>query len=639
MKGRLKGKIFSLLSVVLISAIQLTAEDKMEDGWITEIKNSPEMKKAVKKWRDIGFEIFMHWSAGTAFQGRYYGKEKSKDLWGEWIMVRAGIPVKEYETALKSWNPKDFDAKEWADIIEGSGAKMLVYIAKHHDGFAQFKSSANNYNTHDWGVFQRDVFGELCKQLHKRNILTGFYYSHGKDWRNNRRGKKDTAGQDRYFKDIVYVHLKELNENYGHQTVCWFDLGAPTKELAEECVKVLRKTNPNIIISSRVGFGLGDFSTGGDAYVPPVPKSEPWETCMTFDSHWAWYPEDRKPKTPYEIIRMLARIRSRGGNLLLNIGPDVRGKIPFQIKTCLKSVGNWLKLNGDSIYAVDFLNRGDYPWGVCTMKPGRLFLHVLNLPTLDYIFVPGIKSDITGAYILSDSRKTPLKLEKDAAGNLKVNLYDADPSLIDYRDTVVVLEYKGKKCQVDNMPVLDNDLPNKFLPQLGNLSKVHCRNARLTPVIDNGGVQEPHYFEYAYGFGDKGANISWLFNSFADNFFYINIKYANHTDKVIKAVVSIGEKQYEVNLPPTLLSPEKEWDSFKLALSDAPALIHKGNNQKLSFRIADNSIKSDLKKGVSKKFKSKLMIESVTLRALYPLVYKGYGGNPDTTKLIDNSVK
>jgi len=638
MRYTIRGKLFGLLSLIFFVTIFLRAEEKMEDGWITEIKKSPKMKEAIKKWQDIGFEIFMHWSAGTAFQGRYYGNECSKDLWGEWIMKRAGIPVEKYEEALKTWNPKKFDPKEWADIIESSGAKMLVYIAKHHDGFAQFKSKANNYNTHDWGDFKRDVFGELCEQLHKRDILTGFYYSHGKDWRNNR-NEKNPESVNKYFKDIVYVHLKELNENYGHQTVCWFDLGAPTRELAEKCVKVLRKSNPNIIISSRVGYGFGDFSTGGDAYVPCVPKAEPWETCMTFDYHWAWYPEDRKPKTPYDIIRMLARIRARGGNLLLNIGPDVRGKVPFQIKTCLKSVGDWLKLNGDSIYSVNFVNRGDYPWGVCTMKPGKLFLHVLNLPTLDYIFVPGIKSDVTGAYILADKKKKQLNIEKDEFGNLKVNLYDADPSLIDYRDTVVVLEYEGDSCSIDKTPVLDNDLPNKFLPQLGQVSKVRCRNTRLTPIIDNGGVEEPHYFEYAYGFGKKGANVSWQFNSVADNFFYINIKYANHTDKVIKAVVSIGEKSYNVNLPPTLLTSNRAWDSFKLALSDTPVLIKKGMKQKLIFELADDSLDPSIDKGIVRKFGSKLMIENVTLRALYPLIYKGYGGNPDTTNLSYDTVK
>jgi alpha-L-fucosidase len=613
--------------------------EKMEDGWITEVRNSPEMKKAVKEWRDIGFEIFMHWSAGTAFQGRYNAREINRDLWGEWIMKRARIPVKAYEETLKSWNPKEFNPKEWADIIESSGAKMLVYISKHHDGFAQFKSKANNYNFHDWGVFHRDVFGELSAELHKRGIKTGFYYSHGKDWRNNTSG--DAKLVEKYFNDIVYVHLKELNEKYGHQTVCWFDLGAPSKKLALGCVKVLRKTNPNIVISSRIGFGLGDFSTGGDGYVPPIPKKDPWETCMTFDYHWAWYPEDRKPKSPRDIIRMLARIRARGGNLLLNIGPDVRGEIPFQIKTCLAHVGDWLKLNGDAIYAANYIDRGDFPWGVCTVKPGKLFLHVLHLPTLDYLFVPGVKSKVLGAYILADKKKKPLKIEKDHSGNLKVFLYDVKPELIDYNDTVVVLKYEGGTCEVDKTPTLDNDLPNVLLPHLALNSsrpKITATSARLTPVKNNRGVEEPEYFEYACGYGKKGASSTWTFNSVIDNFFYINLKYANHTDKTLKAVVSLAGRDYNIDLPPTLAAPDRAWDSFKVAVSSGPVLVKKGNGQKLVFRLADESLNDAIETKSGKKIKSKFLLQSLTLVSLYPPIYEGYGGNPHTTKLSYDTV-
>jgi alpha-L-fucosidase len=624
--------ILSLAAIASTVAVSNLKAEKMEDGWITDVRNSAEMKQAIREWQNIGFEIFVHWSAGTTFQGRYNGKEFTRDLWGEWIMKRAGIPVQEYAASLKTWNPKDFNAQEWADVMEKSGAKMVVYIAKHHDGFAQFKTKSNNYNIYDWGSFHTDVFGALCKELHKRGIKTGFYYSHGKDWRNN--ADPDPAKVKEYFEKVVYVQLKELNENYGHQTVCWFDLGAPSLELAQGCLKVLRKTNPSIVVSSRLGFHLGDFSTGGDAYVPPVPNAEPWETCMTFDYHWAWYPEDRKPKTPTQIIRMLAKIRARGGNLLLNIGPDARGKIPFQIKTCLEEVGAWLKLNADSIYSVRFIERGDFPWGVCTVKPGQLFLHVLKLPTLDYIFVPGIKSKVTGAYILADKNKTPLKIEQDKNGNLKVNLYAANASLIDYRDTVVVLTYEGNHCEVSKTPTLDDDLSNQFLPQLAELSgkpRVTATHTRITPVKNHRGVQEPLYFNYAYGFARKGAFAKWQFNAASTNLFYINIKYANHSTRTLKAVVAIGEREYPVDLPPTLLNPEWAWDSFKLAVSAGPVLIAAGDDQKISLRLADDSLDDTMETPLVGKFKSKLMIQSLSLYAVYPLIYDGYGGKPHTS--------
>jgi hypothetical protein len=436
-----------------------------------------------------------------------------------------------------------------------------------------------------------------------------------------------------YFDKVVYQHLRELNLNYGKQTVCWFDLGAPTKETAKKCITTLRETNPYIMISSRVGFGLGDFSTGGDAYVPPVPQEGAWETCMTFTHHWAWYPEDTKTKTPQDIIQMLARIRSRGGNLLLNLGPDVRGKITFKEKNCLKKVGDWLKLNGDSIYGVRATAFADLPWGVCTGKPGKLFLHILELPNLDYIYIPGINANVTGAYILADKKKTPLKIEKDEYGGRKIYLYDADSSLIDYIDTVVVLTYEGD-LTVGSTPVLDNDLPLRLVPQLAKQRKVRCTKTRLKPITDHAGIEEPMYAQYAYGFGNEGAGVDWKFNCIATNAFYLNIKYSNLTDTTIKGTVTIGDHKYTVTMPPTSITPADYHESFKIVYSE-PILIKTGAGQNLTFEVDDSSKSKAMKEGISNNFKSHFMLESIALRPAFPLPYKGYGGSPYTTVLTD----
>jgi hypothetical protein len=442
----------------------------------------------------------------------------------------------------------------------------------------------------------------------------------------------------KYFNDVVYTHLRELNQNYGHQTICWFDLGAPTQETAKKCITTLRETNPYIIISSRVGFGLGDFSTGGDSYVPPVPQEGAWETCMTFTYHWAWYPEDTKTKTPQDIIQMLARIRSRGGNLLLNVGPDVRGKITFKEKNCLIKVGDWLKKNGDSIYGVRATAFADLPWGVCTGKPGKLFLHVMKLPNLDYIYLPGITADVTGAYILADKTKTPLKIEKDENGGRKIYLYDSAPELIDYIDTVVVLTYNGD-LTADSTPVLDNDLPVRLAPQLAEQRKIRCTMSRMKPITDHGGVEEPEYLKYAYGFGKPDSGVDWKFNSIATNAFYLNIKYSNLSDKTIKGTVTINDKKYTVSLPPTTVNPATDqYKSFQTVCS-TPILIKKGDGQTLSFEIDGEPKDETLNLGKRKHLKGVFMLDSITLRPAYPLPYKGYGGNPYTTVLTDEKFK
>jgi hypothetical protein len=664
-----KTALAAALSVLLAGLCHpVCAEEKplSNEAWYAQHKAPDE---AVRQWKDLGLEIFVHWSAGTVFQGRYWPesdreagrppKEFQRDLWGEWIKARAGIPQETYDAALKSWNPKDFDAEEWAGILADSGAKLVVYIAKHHDGFAHFRSKANDFNTCDWGKFHTDVFGELCPALRKHGVKTGFYYSHGKDWRHNTKTARDHATPEEmaYFEKIVYPQLRELTTRYGPQEVAWFDLGARS-EFARKCVEIVRAANPDIMISSRVGQRMGDFSTGGDAYVPFVPeKVQPWETCMTFSYHWAWYPEDRKYKIPTHVIRMLANVRSKGGNLLLNVGPDVRGRIPFQEKFCLEKLGAWLKRNGESIYGARATPyAGDQPWGVCTTKPGKLFLHLFKLPGIDSVFVPGIQSKIKSAYILADKSKTPLKTTPAEFG-LKVDLYHAKPGFIDYRDTVVVLEYGGD-LNLDTVTVLDNDLDNRFIPLLAENTKSvkTSKNTRLTPVIDHGGVQEPRYYAYSYGYSKPDAVTTWKFRAAEDNYFYLNVKYANLTGETVEAVLTVDGTTIPVTLPPTHKDPPKSKDFFDTLLVPRPVslrngspvevpmpvAIKKGAEHAMSFQLAEASRKPALDQAPRKagrKLRASFMLESITLKPAYPLPYQGYGDNPEMTEVRPVPVK
>ncbi len=112
------------------------------------LKVDPAIAPALQEWKDMGFGVFIHWTPAVAFQSRCKDIEVNKDLWGEWFMYRTGIPVKEYEEYIKGWNPKDFNADEWTDVFEEAGFKYMVYVSKHHDGFAMFDSKAN-----PWSMF------------------------------------------------------------------------------------------------------------------------------------------------------------------------------------------------------------------------------------------------------------------------------------------------------------------------------------------------------------------------------------------------------------------------------------------------------------------------------------------------------
>ena len=418
------------LAGMILSIPQLTAENH-------QAPRPPKAPaKAVDAWHDAAFGVFIHWTPSVVFQGRHKGQEMEKDLWGEWLMKRANIPIKDYEAALKTWNPSGFNADEWTDFFVHSGFKYMVFIAKHHDGFAMFDSDTTDYNIVDHSGFQHDPYGELCAAALKRGIRPSFYYSHGSDWRNMKGGKtrRKSPNADAYFKKIVYPQLTKLC-SYAKPFVIWFDLGAP-QPYAGKCL---------------------------------------------------------------EIVRMLATVRARGGNLLLNLGSDVRGRIPLRDQKILLQVGAWLKKNGNSIYGVKHTSYNDLPWEVCTAKPGQLFLHLLRWPSLDTLFLPGLKNEIESVRFLADPNRQPLSFKK-VEGGYTIDLTSAQltPSFLSSADTVVEVKYIGD-LSMRSIPCLDQDLDNVFISHLARKSGgARGRQVRHTSMAQYGSSMTVFNDSFAY---------------------------------------------------------------------------------------------------------------------------------------------
>ena len=289
----LKQFVLSICFIgVMIPTYAQAANDEqdMAKGWERSVKGDSSVDTALQEWNELGFGVFIHWTPAVAFQSRYNKLEVNRDLWGEWFLKRTGIPNNEYAKYIKGWNPSAFNADAWADLFDEAGFKYMVFVSKHHDGFALFDSKANDYSITKHSAFGRDPFKELCKAMQDRGLKTGFYYSHGTDWHNKIGLTGSPEEIDRkYFEETVAPHLQDLSSKYGEQFVAWFDLGWRGREdLSRTCVDILRTNNPNILISSRIGSGLGNFSSEGDAYIPSVTIEGYWETCVTFDDHWDW---------------------------------------------------------------------------------------------------------------------------------------------------------------------------------------------------------------------------------------------------------------------------------------------------------------------------------------------------------------
>lgn len=414
-------------------------------------------------FKNAKFGLFIHWGLYSKLAGVW----KDKDYYGsgEWLMNQAKIPATEYAKVASSFNPVKFNAQEWADLAKDAGFRYLVITAKHHEGFAMYDSKVSDFNIVKASPYGKDPMKALADATRKRGIEFGFYYSQFLDWHEPNGGgnKWDFKEADKdylkYYKEKSIPQLKELLTNYGNLGIVWFDMpGGLNKEQTQKLVDEMHALQPKSLFSSRVGQGLGDYRTFGDSEVPATPIKGAWESIYTHNDSWGYISHDMNFKSPAEIIHLLANVASKGGNLMLNVGPDGEGKIPYYSEKFLRATGVWLKVNGESIYESTYGPIPAQPWGVSTSKPGRLFLHVLYPPRNGKIVVPGINSTITKVYRLTD--KAPLKYSlKDQI--LSVHM----PLSPDQYNTVIAVEYKGilNDGYLNNIPTVSDQYEANIL--------------------------------------------------------------------------------------------------------------------------------------------------------------------------------
>jgi len=312
-----------------------------------------------KLFDESNFAMFIHWGLFSQLGGEwhdttYYGI-------GEWIMSprMAGIPVKEYMKVAEEFNPSDFDAMAIAQLAKDAGMKYIIINSKHHDGFAMFKSEVSDFNIVDATSFARDPMKELSEACEKLGLGFGFYYSHNQDWTSpgahggpDKNPDGSPASFDHYFYTKCKPQVKEICSNYGELDFIWFDTpGNMPKKYIVELVDLVRELQPNAMLCSRVGHGMGDYASKGDMEVPPRNIKGLWETCDTNNDSWsyAWY--DNNFKSPKEILRRLISTVGRGGSYLFNVGPDSKGHIPDAGVQFLREVGKWISKYPQVIYS------------------------------------------------------------------------------------------------------------------------------------------------------------------------------------------------------------------------------------------------------------------------------------------------
>ena len=319
-------------------------------------------------WRDARFGMFIHLGLYSGPGGEWNGKFVGSH---EWIRNNAKIPHDEYIQLANSWNPSALDADAIVRMAKAAGQKYVVVTTKHHEGFALWPSAVSDYDVMAT-PYKRDILRAFADACSTHGLKLGWYYSimdwyhpdylPRRDWEN-----RDASAADftRYVR-FMHAQLRELLTNYGEVSVLWFD-GQWEKTwshaLARETVALCRTLQPNVIINNRVDVAApgGDDRTRGDGnagdYSTPeleVPArglpGQDWESCMTMNDNWGFAKDDSNWKTPAKLIGLLVETASKGGNLLLNIGPDGMGRVPQPSVDGLAAVGKWMAVNGDAIY-------------------------------------------------------------------------------------------------------------------------------------------------------------------------------------------------------------------------------------------------------------------------------------------------
>ena len=423
--------IAGLLIISQLSQAQLPKE--------TEAQKTLRMKW----WTDSRFGMFIHWGL-YALPARH-----------EWVKNRERITDEQYQKYFEHFNPDLYNPKEWAKMAKEAGMKYVVLTAKHHEGFCLWDSKFTDYKSTNTPI-GKDLIKEYVEAFRAEGLKVGFYYSlidwHHPDYtidRNHPQRQETDPDYDRLnkgkdmsrYREYMKNQVRELLTNYGEISIIWFDFSFPGKNGkgradwdSENLLKLARSLQPGIIVDDRLDLrdveGGWDFTTPEQVKVSKWPevngKRVPWETCQTFSGSWGYYRDETTWKSPSQLLELLIESVSKGGNLLLNVGPTARGTFDYRAKERLNSMGEWMKYNNRAIYQCTEAPEGfTAPSNtLLTYNPEtrRLYIHLLAYP-MGSLALPGMADKVAYIQFLHDASEIRFSAGRDEAiSNLNVQL-------------------------------------------------------------------------------------------------------------------------------------------------------------------------------------------------------------------------
>lgn len=374
-------------------------------------------------WTEARFGMFIHW-------GLYAQAARH-----EWVKKRERISDEDYQKYFELFDPDLFDPHEWAKKAKEAGMKYAVITSKHHEGFNMFASEYTDYNIMNT-PYGKDIIREWVDAFREEGLGVGFYYSlidwHHPEYTIDRVHPMSAKTQEEYdelnkdrdmgiYREYLKNQVREILTNYGKIDILWLDYSFPgtfgkdhTDWGSVELLKMVRELQPEILVNDRADlkdyWGGWDFTTPEQFKVEQWPEIDgeriPWETCQTFSGSWGYYRDEYTWKDTKQLLVLLIESVSKGGNLLLNVGPTARGTFDDRADKALSEMGKWMKYNSRSIYgctqAPDTFTAPDHSLLTYNPETKRLYIHLLDYPLKNFL-LRGFGDKVKYAQFLHDA--------------------------------------------------------------------------------------------------------------------------------------------------------------------------------------------------------------------------------------------
>ena len=422
----MKAKLFLFIGLLFILA-HTNAQQHSEQTLNYIYPKDPLVLKKLSEWQDNKLGLMLTW--GTYSQ---WGVVESWSLCPEdegWCQRRGPYAAnwyeykKAYENLQTVFNPIKFNPEKWAAAAKSAGFKYMLAMAKHHDGFCMFDTKTTDYKITDpKSPFAKDprsnVTKEILKAFRDDGFMTGVYFSkpdwHAPDYwwsyfppkdRNPSYDTKKYPEHWQKFKDFTFTQMQELLSDYGSVDILWLDGGwvRPYKTIDSsiswqrtipydqdidmpKIAKMGREHQPGLLVVDRTVTGEYENYVTPEQQIPDKHLSYPWESCITMGTSWSHVPNDRY-KSTRKLINMLCDVVAKGGNLILNIGPDAQGEIDDTAYARLHDMSEWMKVNSEAIFGTRSIAPYREENLAYTKKANNIY--VIYLPGNDEENIPG----------------------------------------------------------------------------------------------------------------------------------------------------------------------------------------------------------------------------------------------------------